>query len=79
MQYYLPELGEGPEDATEIKDPPYYLSNVAEEAAEHFHSKRDGWECSWPLQFTIIDDAGQEHRFIVDRESVPQFRAAQMK
>jgi hypothetical protein len=79
IRYYLPELGEGPEDAHELKNPPHYLSNAAEEAAEHFHSKRSGWECSWPLQFNIIDDTGKEHRFFVDRESVPQFRATEFK
>ena len=53
---------------------------LAEEAADHFHSQHDGWECSWPLTFTIWDEEGNKlDTFIVDRESVPEFHAYKEK
>lgn len=51
----------------------------AEEAAEvyadYFHSERDGWECTWPVEFVVHDGAGY---FVVsvDRDYDPTFNAA---
>jgi hypothetical protein len=52
------------------------LGWVAEAAAKDFHSNHDGWESDWPLTFAICDIYGNRlGRAVVDRETVPQFRA----
>jgi hypothetical protein len=52
------------------------LEWMAREAAEHFHSERDGWECQWPREFTLLDDGGNElGRFEVERDVEPVFHA----
>jgi hypothetical protein len=49
---------------------------LAQVAAEDFHSHHDGWECSWPLDFVILREDGSEvGRYIVERETVPEFFA----
>lgn len=49
--------------------------------ADHYHSHRDGWEASWPIDF-IVRDLGEKYpydadgtlyKFDVDRETVPHF------
>lgn len=85
IRYYLPEYSETPEDAREIKDKTHrfdaeFPSFTAEKAAEEYHSFHGGWESSWPLTFVLIDEANKElGRFSVDRESVPQFSATEIK
>ena len=52
---------------------------AAEDAAEDHHTNHDGWECSWPLAFVILDDELNElGRFSVDREMLPQFHATKL-
>ena len=53
------------------------LGWVAEMAAEDYHSNHDGWEASWPLTFVITDMGGNRlGQCLVERETVPQFRAS---
>lgn len=42
--------------------------------ADWFHGNRDGWECTWPLEFVVHDG---ERYFVVEveREMVPEFLA----
>lgn len=86
--FFCPDHGEKVEDADssfESKWSPdstdeIYLKWVAEDAAEYYHDNCDGWESSWPMEFTILDDKKKVlGTFIVERESVPQFSASKKK
>jgi len=50
------------------------VREAAERYADYFHSHRDGWECTWPVEFVVHDGVGY---FIVEveREMVPDFHA----
>lgn len=80
-KYFCPEHGETSEDAYTIESSwsKENLSYVAEECAEDLHDNRDGWESSWPLEFVILDEKGELEigRFIIERESVPEFHATE--
>ena len=53
---------------------------LAEAAAENYHYRHDGWDPSWPLILVIRDENGSEiGTYEVDRESVPQFTAREVK
>ncbi len=82
MKYYIKEHGETRQEASMVPaqqyegtDPRYH----AEEAAEWDFNNRDGWEYSWPVTFTIIDDNGVEHDYLVECEPVPSFYATKKK
>ena len=49
---------------------------IAEAAAEDFFHNHDGWEASWPIEFSIFE-AGDKFlgTFSVDCKAVPQFLA----
>lgn len=50
------------------------IEHIAEEAAEDYHQNRDGWDCSWPITFTVATEDGKEIGDVqVERESVPHF------
>ena len=54
---------------------PYF---VAADAAKHYHG-RYGWEASWPIDFRIWTEAGQElGKFEVHRDFVPEFYAVEV-
>lgn len=49
---------------------------LAEAAADDFHSRHDGWESRWPLEFVLMEaDSSVIGTFIVERETMPQFSA----
>lgn len=50
-------------------------SDAAEAYADYAHDHRDGYECTWPLQFRVRGPEGSVQDFDVDRESVPVFTA----
>lgn len=52
---------------------------IAEEAGEDFYSNHDGWECSWPMEFTIFEHDVSIGRFNVSVEFEPRFDAEQLK
>lgn len=82
LKYYIPDHGEGPEDARELKprfehrrvpeDPEHFV----EEAAEYCQSHRDGWEWSWPVVFVVLNGDTEAGRFEVHREFEPTFSAS---
>ncbi len=77
FKYFIDDQS-GPEDAWTLKTrwDARNLDYVAEDAAEDYHSRHDGWEDSWPLTFVILDEELNElGRFSVERETVPQFHA----
>lgn len=48
------------------------VRNAAEKYADYFHSDRDGWENTWPLNFVVFD--GERYFDVeVDREYVAEF------
>lgn len=51
---------------------------AAQDAADNYHSEHDGWECSWPLIFSLHEsENGPEIcRFSVNREAEPVFSAS---
>jgi len=54
----------------------YALHELAEEAAEHEHYNRGGWEYSFPLTFVLATSEDKElGRFIVERDAKPEFTA----
>ena len=75
MKYYIKDHGQTAEDAYEFKalwsDPRF----KAECAAEDFHDRHGGWECEWPITFTIVYDDAHEVDVTVEREYSPTFRA----
>ena len=49
---------------------------VAQDAAEEYHNDHDGWESSWPCDFTIWNESGKNlGTFTVEREFDPTFSA----
>jgi hypothetical protein len=80
MRYYIKDDGETAEDARELPKAATGAwagdcAGFAEEAAQYVFDNRDGWERSWPIIFTVIDDAGVELDFLVGMEAIPSFSA----
>jgi len=76
-KFYISTHGETKEDARLI--PNYSYSDpkqAAVKAAERFHQCENGWECHWPIDVVVVDESGNEHRFTVEREMVPEFYVA---
>lgn len=48
---------------------------VAEDAAEDFYNNHDGWEATWPIEFSIFSGEKFVGTFSVDCEAVPHFMA----
>jgi hypothetical protein len=57
-----------------VRDP----REAAKLFAVFFHNRRDGWECTWPIDVVVHDGA---HYWIiqVNREMVPEFWAEKPK
>lgn len=53
---------------------PYDVRDAAKKYADYFHSQRDGWECTWPLEF-VVHDGSVYFVVEVERETVPEFVA----
>ena len=54
--------------------------NAAETYADYFHGNRDGWECTWPVEFMVRDmETGTVERYSVDRDYDPTFSARKAK
>jgi hypothetical protein len=51
----------------------------AAKCAEDFFYKRDGWECTWPLTFTLLEEDGKDTDFILELEQHPSFYARTAK
>jgi|WetSurMetagenome_2_1015567.scaffolds.fasta_scaffold183234_3 hypothetical protein len=78
FKYFIEDYGENPEDAYTLKTrwEKNNLDYVAEDAAQDYHDRHDGWESVWPLTIVILDEELNElGRFSVEREAVPQFHA----
>lgn len=54
---------------------------IAEQCAEDWHGNHDGWEANWPRVFTLYatKNGPSFGKFEIDRETVPQFNAVQLK
>jgi len=74
MKYYIKDHGSSLEDAIEFGTSEIYtdICQMAEEAAED-HFRDGGWEDSWPITFTIVDNDGKETDVDVECENVPLF------
>ncbi len=59
-----------PEHAAPCED----VEDAAEQYADYFHSNRDGWENTWPVNF-VVHDGARYHLVTVDREYDPTFSA----
>jgi len=80
VKYYIKEYGETAGDAHAL--PGCYLDHdfiSAMGAAENFWHERNGWVCSWPITFTLVDDAGGESDWAVEMETAPSFNASRCK
>lgn len=55
--------------------------SLIEQAANDYHSNRDGWEAHWPLTFEIAEteDGPALARFEVELEWDPTFHASHQK
>jgi hypothetical protein len=59
--YWMPDNRETAQDGIQINvSDTDDLSRCAEEAAEHYHSRRDGWEASWPVQIGVANGCSSE-------------------
>jgi hypothetical protein len=57
-----------------VRDP----REAAKLFAVFFHNRRDGWECTWPIDVVVHD--GAEYWLVqVNRETVPEFWAEKPK
>lgn len=57
-----------------------YFEFLAQECAEDYHSRHDGWGASWPMDMKIYEysdaeDGKELWRGSVDREAIPSFSA----
>lgn len=53
------------------------VEKAAELYAAYFHSQRDGWESTWPIEFVVHDPIANTYVVIeVERETVPEFHAS---
>jgi hypothetical protein len=60
--------------AFEFQTPSEYLRHVAQDAANDYYQKHDGWEAIWPCGFYIFDTEGNLLGvFTVEREYDPVF------
>lgn len=81
--YYILDH-EDPEDAQELNQSrgmgpiERHLDSYAKQAADYCHACRDGWEWSWPKTFVILEDGAEVGRFLVERETVPEFTATRL-
>jgi hypothetical protein len=57
-----------PENSAPCNNP----QDAAEQYAEHCHSRRDGWEWSWPVDF-VVHDGDRYFVVEVDRQMEPAF------
>jgi len=81
MKWYVEKHSDAddPEDfPARIKVPAQIDERTVELLADWYHAE-GGWECRWPLVFVIIDDEGVKHRFEVERHTVPEFEACELK
>jgi len=54
------------------------ITDICEEAADHFHDHLDGWESQWPIVFEIFMDGVSMGKCEVEREYEPAFSASQI-
>jgi len=56
------------------------IESATSKYAEHYHNNRDGWESSWPLEFSVADENGKFlGRVSVEREMEPVFYGRTVK
>jgi len=83
LKYYIKEYGNGPEDAQELPSGVWNCDtdcaeDFAEAAAAYDHDHHDGWECTWPIVYTVVYDDGTEVDLEVEREFDPIFSACEV-
>jgi hypothetical protein len=54
------------------------VEEAAEQYADYFHSQRDGYENTWPLEF-VVHDGEKFYLVEVERDFDPTFSAARPK
>ena len=54
------------------------LEYIAEDAAEDYYVKRDGWESSWPLEIELFNKGESLGVFEVGMEHVAVFQANEL-
>jgi len=83
LLFWVEALGETVDDADPHEFGPFVgddLEWAASEYADYFHSNRDGWECSWPIVFSIADESGKLLAKVeVEREARPHFSGRVLK
>ena len=75
MRYYVKDQGMTVEDAYKFDSPFDSPQWDATRAAKDFHDRHDGWDCEWPITFTIVYDDAHEVDVTVEREYIPTFHA----
>ena len=75
MRYYVKDQGMTVEDAYKFDSPFDSPKWDATYAADDFYNRHGGWECDWPITFTIVYYDGHEVDVTVEREYSPTFRA----
>lgn len=56
------------------------LEECAKECADDYDSNHDGWECRWPLKFTLYrtETSPSLGVFVVEKEAQPVFSACKI-
>ena len=81
LYYTVEDFNDGIEDAFAMKGDFYLedkweLEMAAQDCAQNFWTNHDGWECSWPLNFTIYTPDGKIlGTFEIEQEYDPVFSA----
>ena len=78
MRYYVPDLGQTPEDAVDITVGSSLFRDAMERAARHFADRPGFQDCSWPLHFVVI--LGGETRIgLVHKRTMPYYVTDQIE
>ena len=78
MRYYVPDLGQTPEDAADIPVGSVLFREAMERAARHFADLPGFQDCRWPLHFVVT--LGSETRMgLVHKRTMPYYVADQIE
>lgn len=85
IYYTVEDFNDGFDDAYAMKGNFYLEDNwelemAAQDCAQNFWTNHDGWECSWPLNFTLYSPDGKTlGTFEIEQEYDPVFSAYPIK
>lgn len=85
IYYTVEDFNDGFSDAYDMKgnfylEDKWELEMAAQDCANDFWSNHDGWECSWPMNFTLYAPDGVAlGTFEIEQEVEPVFSARRVE